>query len=387
MRIFAFISFALAGIAALTPPALSAAPTGGSKQYDVIPTSWITYDGDRDHAVNRAAKAESTAFVFPSLASGGLTDAMPTAIFPNFFKPDNPFDEKVFGWSEFPDSKQSIQLKILRAKNAARIDIDIDSQSMSQIRQLTWKEFRQLQKAFRHWLFKKSDCGFFVDCESSFGDGFRDSLISLWKNNALERATYERFSGAYLGASPITYSGNYDVIKQDHPIMYATRIERRQQITITWGGENLYPVPTGIGDGYARATSAGHTDLRIVQDHGMRLFPAVPCGMQSFGQDSPSTGLLLPYRKEWASLLDRLFIPIYNIFDLHNRQLLTISQTRPSKPTDCPDNTAKAPPYLFLLSPGSYIKADVGPGGTTLVNLKTKRALELRTLPGKVWGH
>jgi hypothetical protein len=86
--------------------------------------------------------------------------------------------------------------------------------------------------------------------------------------------------------------------------------------------------------------------------------------MQRVAEDSrsePDDGILVPYRKEWASLLDAVVLPVYNLFDLHNSRLLTAAQTPSSPPTDCPDNTRRAPPYMFLLRPGHYIKADGPP--------------------------
>ena len=69
-------------------------------------------------------------------------------------------------------------------------------------------------------------------------------------------------------------------------------------------------------------------------------------------------------------MLGRDFLPVYNLFDLHNPLLLTapnvltpppVQTTAPlSSPPACPDATRSAPKYLYLLKPGRYIKPDMG---------------------------
>src|ERR1019366_5232541 len=41
-------------------------------------------------------------------------------------------------------------------------------------------------------------------------------------------------------------------------------------------------------------------------------------------------------------------------------------------PPACPDNTRKAPSYLFLLSPAAYLKADIGPAPANMAQFENE---------------
>jgi hypothetical protein len=144
-----------------------------------------------------------------------------------------------------------------------------------------------------------------------------------------------------------------------------TQIEAYQVLQITWGSQNLYPANSQIQYGYTRSTAGGSTRITLVSDAGMRLFPSGDCGAQGTTENANMAGtpVLPPFPTTWHSMIGRNFLPIYNLFDLHNPLLLTAAnadgQTLSNPPT-CPDSTRSSPKFLFLLSPGKYVKADMG---------------------------
>lgn len=401
------IYFVLAALAESTSASLLRAQEARLRPYDVVPPAWITPDGDSERADGDRDGHGSRAFVFPSLAP---SDSVPIPMhyeIQKFFQQHNHFHETVFTWSQGDGSNQAIEIKTSRHEADPLIDVDIDAASLGRIRKLDWERFRQLQRAFLSWLFKHSNCGWFSNCEDRFTDQFHNNLLSLWKDHVLGEtvtlggtlpatggcvsndhvlsdqhppvtpaATFECFSQAYLNptsATKIEYSGTVAAIQEDPPpAMFATQIEPRQQLVVTWGNDNFYPggagvVPGGVAvlNSYSRVSSGSRTELQIVSYNGMRLFPFGSCVTQSVaekGNFAAPLQILLPWPLAWAGLIGRNFVPIYNLFDLHNSLLLTADG--PPAPGDlpaCPGNTRKASKYMFLLSPASYVKADAGP--------------------------
>jgi hypothetical protein len=353
------------------------------KQYDVVPPVWITPDGDPDHSVRSNAGDRIVAFVFPSLSDSDPAEELEFDL-PKFFLPSNRFrKEGGFDWSVGPGT--DVRIVVTRNEKQAKATINIDPQSMAHIRRLDWGQFQHLQEAFRNWLCKQSNCWLFGGCESRFTN-LHDDLIKAWKDNVLAKATFRRFSGEYLKfrsfpdedpntAPPemIAYSGKVSAIEAGKTAMFVTRIVPGQQLAVTWGNDNLYAAPTGIMDSYSRMSSGGRTELRVVSDNGMRLFPAGSCGMAGAFQLKntwPKAGLL-PFPQAWVSLFVAEFVPIYNLFDLHNSALLAVSKVPPDPPA-CPDNTRKAPSYLFLLSPAAYLKADIGPAPANMAQFENE---------------
>jgi|SRR5271166_2456055 len=66
---------------------------------------------------------------------------------------------------------------------------------------------------------------------------------------------------------------------------------------------------------------------------------------------------LTPYPARMQLMFGNWFIPIYNLFDLHNPVLLTAGKITKGQ-IACPDRSRPAPNYLFLLAPSDYVKPD-----------------------------
>jgi hypothetical protein len=364
----AFTFVTLVALAAFTSPGLSAAPGVRSRSYDVVSPVWITHDGDPSHSGKDDGNREPRALIFPSLASSESAPGPLRVPLQNFFRPQNRFHEKAFAWSAFPDSRTAIELRISRSGADAVVDIDIAS--MSQIRKLSWEEFGQLQGAFRNWLFDHSNC-WFGNCEARFTDGFRDNLIALWKDHVLKEATFENFAIRYLNESTkrnfaVSYAGT-PALEALGIEMHATRIGSGETLSIVWGSTTVYPaIPAGVSSGYVRSSMGGTSELRISEHDGLHLFPwktpaTVPVAE---GKNSLAKNLLLPFREEWITLIGStekmpqpVFLPIYNLLDLHDFRLLR--------------DTKSAPRYMFLLTPEKYIKADTGPGLNQIAQFAT----------------
>jgi hypothetical protein len=348
-------------------------------QYDVVPPGWITQDSADDG---------STAYVFPSLyGSSSAPDLHFTLA--QFFLPSNrfPTTPAMFRWSSH--SGQHIELSVARGGTQDDVTIAAQSSSTTAIRRLDWEQFHHLQTAFRRWLCRRSVPWIFSECDARFTNLARD-LSAIWRDNILASATFRHFSDSYLNITKpreLMYSGSGNVFEKDETRMFATRVVSGQALVVTWGGSSFHPARPGL-QGYSRYVSGGVTETRVTADRGLRLFPAGSCELAADSQKDgadPREGPL-PIPPTWAPLLSgptMEFLPIYNLFDLHNTSLL---HDRPLDPPACPDGIAvvppKSPPYLYLLSPAKYRKADVGPGTEGVARFENEARMAFTPNPG-----
>lgn len=327
--------------------------------YEVVPPSWITPDGVAKHYGGDAMKGrEARAFVFPSVGPQDNVSQGPVIpTLASFFARDNDFRSNTFRWPR--SGTPQIVLSVTRRLEDATIRISADSEAA--IRRLSWMTFQRLQSDFVAWLFKHTNCGIFVDCESRFSKQFRRHLITLW-TAVLSDATFGPFAAEHLNLSRpvgIAYSGTVTALQQEGGStgMFVTRLVPGQKLVVTWGNDNLYP-SSDLSKAYSRITSGGSSEFRVVSDGGMRVFPRDSCKMGPvFQQNSaPARDVLTPIPAEWTPLVNTEFVPVYNLFDLSSSVLLS----KAGAAVDC-TGTAPAPKYIFLLTPRAYLKAD--PGG------------------------
>jgi hypothetical protein len=215
-----------------------------------------------------------------------------------------------------------------------------------------------------------------LGCGTPFASEFNKNLVAFWKSYVLREATFGRFAQVYLSpAEPqrIHYTGNLGNVKRLRTDVYVSSIEPRQQLMITWGSQNFYAEPwitppsqnapqnnataqepsvapallttpklnATVQTSYSRSTSGGSTGLQIILDHGMRLFPPGTCAISSVSEDknsqAPTQGeIQTPCPWKERQLLGNLFLPVYNLFDLHNPLLLSVN-TASVRKNDCPD--------------------------------------------------
>jgi hypothetical protein len=348
---------------------------GTSVAYDVVPPSWITADGVANHyGHNDPEGTASRAFVFPSLGPQDQVSRGPDIpTLTNFFGQHNHFRSNTFQWPR--RGAPQVVLSVTRGQDDdATISISADSEAA--IRRLSWREFRQLQVDFLDWLYDHTNCGFFVDCESRYTKEFKDQLIELWKA-VLNTADFGTFADSHLNtgrAQPIHYTGTVGTVTSAITDMQATELVPNQKLAITWGDTGSYPGGNTIEESYSRITSGGRSELQIISETGMRLFPGPACRVAALPQDQNPTlsaHSKLPYPRNWGGLIAREFIPIYSYFDLRNPLLLTAGKN-PGLSPGCPEILRKPPNHLFLLSPVSHVKPDFGPGTDDFAQFETE---------------
>ena len=275
-----------------------------------------------------ALQADPKGYIFPSLSP---LDPLPKPVhvlLSNFFRSNNRFADDVFNGPRRASPVKAISVRVSRLRDDATIDVD--ASSVACIRQLDWDPFQRLQGELLEWLFAHS-CGLFCNPEARFGPELRQDLVVFWRDNVLEPAELSRFAATNLNSQTpvaIHYEGDSEVIDKKQTTMFATRISPDQLLSITWGNENVYPpVSGGLAAAYSRATSAGTSEVPVVWDRGMRVYPRGTCGARSLSEQQPAAAAtMLPYPPAWAGQLGHLFIPIYNAFDLHNPDLSHRSQ-------------------------------------------------------------
>ena len=168
-------------IAAVTSHPLQAQNASPETQHDVVPPSWITYDGHS--GVGSESDDSWAAYIFPSLHGSGSADAITFSLL-NFFLPSNRFrgPTRSFHWSVNSGKGEDIELVVSRRGKEAVVNISINALSMTKIRELDWVQFQHLQRAFQHWLCKHSGSWLFGDCQSRFTN-LQDDLLKIWRKD------------------------------------------------------------------------------------------------------------------------------------------------------------------------------------------------------------
>lgn len=327
-------------------------------EYDVVPPSWITADG-KPGGVYPSEEDRATAFAFPSLPwDRGASLALRDVEAPNLFRSDVRFKDGVFVQPPSSEFDQAIEIHSASAAATSGLVINIDAASMAAIRRLDLRGFQRLQAAWLGWLRAQTSC-WAADC---FSSAFAHNLVVFWRKYVLSEARFARFADIYLNLR------KPEIVQyKDSTAMFATRIYPRQQLAITWGNQNFYPELATKGAGasatvassYSRTTSGGSTRLQIVSDRGMRLYPPRNCRIEGeSGFDSVLKDVATPYPDGFKNMFGKWFVPVYNLFDLHNPQLLTAVKNATGDQLRCPDGARAAPRYLFLLAPSVYVKPD-----------------------------
>jgi hypothetical protein len=359
----------VAALSAATLPTALADSGVRSRQYDVVPSSWITPDGSSDHAADPSGTAP-TAFIFPSLDPDKPADEFSTTLV-NFFRPGNRFHESTFPWS--PAARQHDEIEATFTRSNADLKIVIGAGSMARIRRLSWEEFAQLQGAFKDFLFDHSNCWFFGNCKGRFNNIY-PVLTEFWRDQVLKDASFEKFAYAYLNTTAQRFTLSYHFppfaagVAPETVTMHATEVGPGEVLSIVWGSTAVYPeLRQGLASGYIRPSTGGISQIQIHGENGLRLFPAGALSAMPVAEDkdAPPTGTtLLPFPVDWSALVGGsvpVFLPIYNFFDLHDSRLL--------KAIDMAQNVPMR--YLFLLTPDRYTKADAGPAPNQIAQYST----------------
>jgi hypothetical protein len=350
-------------VAALTTGCAATFPEDSSRiitfadtvsDFDVVPPGWITPDGNAGGTYTFGSDSKALAFIFPSMPLGEEARGSLHVSIPDFLGQNGWFRGGVFAFATAPAAQPTIEISTARSDSA--IVIDIDASSMSQILRLDLDRFRKLQAAYVGWLLGQSGC--LTDC---FSPAAAEALRAFWKNHVLRDASFRQFAARYLNPpAPETLTAR-------DTTMFATRISPRQQLSVTWGNQNFYPDTSDTGGeaalrtSYSRTTSGGNTRLQILVVAGRtRLYPARSCASVDIKRErpNPTPHATLPYPPEFRKLFPKWFMPIYNLFDLHNPYLLTAPERTNDDPTTCGDRARRAPRHLFLLTPAYYVKPD-----------------------------
>lgn len=337
--------------------------SGHLATFDVVPPSWITADGKAGASQSDSDDA-TTAYVFPSryASDPDEQDGLNGQRIPDILG-NNAFDDGTYQFT--PGYGQMIRIDTRRS--GQDLLISIDGGSLTRIRRLDLTSFRALQGGYLRWLSAHSLCWPTL----CFTDALERGLRTFWKEEVLgPSAQFTSFASSHLNSGSngvaadrperILYDTGTGLVS-----MWATRVYPGQDLSITWGNQNLNvesPPAQGstvnLATSYSRTTSGGNTRLQIVHEGGTtRLFPAANCGAYEVNEAQPSVDpakVLVPYSNKMANQLGTSFIPIYNLFDLHNPKLLAgVPATAMSA---CPSG---APHFLFLLTPSEYTKPDV----------------------------
>jgi hypothetical protein len=340
-------------VVALAAACLPAAAGIEEHSYEVIPSTWVTADGAKPPV---GATTSGSAFIFPSTLPGEtIEDGEPFTI------PDALRDEhahfharKPYCW---PDTNCSqIRITVTRRTNEKNkaVDLEFKFTNLGSIRQLSFKDFRRLQRGFDRWMRRRASRFWWGDGSAQFVD-LHKTLLVIWTEHALPK--FSDFARSRLNRQ------EFDV-SSDSPPMHVVPLRAWDQLTVSWGTSVLYPAtttatpPTGtLNNGYSRPSVGGVTSLTVTpQDGGLVLFPPSRSLSTDPVRIPANSTTSYPFPINWAQLFDVVFVPIYNVLDLHSVSLLAAG-TNPATPA--------SPPSLFLLIPSSYAKADTAGLGST----------------------
>ena len=283
------------------------------------------------------------AFVFPFLAPGESPDPQQPSSFKddNFFGTDNGFKSRCFKWHA---RKSCVIFNVTR--NGDGVEITPGNNAIEQIGRLDWEAFSSLQSAFESWLVRHSGWPCW-HAEKRFYN-LDESLEQFWKSWVLEQSDFRYFSKRYVNPKQfeVHYLGTNANLA--NALLVAQAVEPYEELLITWGSTALFPYSDGINAGYSRPSVGGETRLTITPYSG-GLHLLAPNAPPMLAENKPLGAQgLLPFDRRWSALFGKYFVPIYNPFDLWNKDLLRFQG----------DQNRSGPPFLFLLSPKRYAKAD-----------------------------
>jgi hypothetical protein len=327
---------------------------------DVVPQSQITYDGSCIKPCT--VSSEGDTFVFPSLLKGeGITEPYTFTTTNTFLKSDNEFlsTTNTFPWP-FKRRVHPISVSRGTGENANALIIAIDTNTLTELGKLSYPDFRRLQGDFSDWILDQGGCSWFVSKNRRFNQ-YDCRMRSFWLDLLSREALLSTFANnhPFNGPIPCTFKG-YVVPKnlKDNDDDGATHVNAwpiRQNgwLRITWGGTALYPFPSGpnqavMEDGISRQTSAGETLVQIfgVDGHYALESADLVLNAKPGSKGSAENSNAYPYPVAWLPMLGHFIVPIFNEWDLHNSLLLKKYHSE------------DRPPYLFLVTPTTYVKAD-----------------------------
>jgi hypothetical protein len=350
--------------------------------YEVIPSSWITADGSPPH--QQLYRRDADAFIFPSLRGTDEAESVPD------FETGGPF---FTGESKFPQKAKFTA----RMKYEPKVEIDVARNpqngatmrisGLTQLRNLTFDEVKDIQKQFRHWLLDQSGFCFLCDRADRFVN-LDNQLLRFWTGTALVNATFEKFADQYLN-QPKELDIEYEIpVTALTPVpaptttpapeklaMKAIPVQQREELSITWGATAVYPFPPNTLSWVSRMTVGGRTDLQIVRtkDLGLALLPRGTRKLSSQDEKFVDTGAVMtPFPKGWSGLFGTLFVPIYGPLDLQNDRLLEYVGGEDNKNPTC----------LLLLSPLQYLRAEPSSAKGSEDNQIHQFSADARRAPG-----
>ncbi len=347
----------------------------GQWRVDVVPESAITAYGQEnvaDSLTEPGGPAVDNDFpaadVFPSLPiEASSSDKVDPKKVDGFFLPGRPLGVHDFGWRAASQQPSEIHIHVEQAGTSALLSVT--PPDLKLMRQLNWIGFQQMQAAFSGFIAASNGCWFVRRCEAELGPEFGKNLRDFWRQDVLRHASLHEFVADQLPQDIETIQYEKHGPDPVYPIivnqtrMVVTAIEPQELLAITWGVDSVY-LPNEEGQiryGYSRSVSGGRTTIKVTRDAAGRasLFPRHTCGADSWLQAASSsepTQAMLPYPAAWGTLLKNTFVPVYNLFDLHNPALLK-DKAHSGKGDHCWDAHQYAQ-RLFLLAPMEYIKAD-----------------------------
>ena len=340
----------------------------GAKPYIVIPDSWITADGSRP---GDAPPSNGQAYIFPSVADGlAATDSVEI---PGFFTSSNHFKgPQPKDWPGRNNKRVTLTVARKADPKDPSNDTGIISFTPKEIRSLDFNELRHLQKSFKGWLCIKGTSWFFQNCDVAYGD-LDSKLLAFWRNERV-LPTFATFARNHLNAPDINaplpkaptdplYDPEVQYLQSVGPSgaqMFMREIDPGMQVQIVWGNQN-FNGQHGFQESYGRITSGGESRLTISQDSSkhLHLFPqGTPLFLAQPQTSSYHTDLVYPGNNK-AIFTTNHGMTVYNEFDLHHQELLTVSILRPCPDPRCPKTARENPGHLFLLSPYTYTKPDL----------------------------
>jgi len=358
----------------------------GAWRVEVVPASWIALDGDSESSALPPVQADQSspalAYAFPSVPPslhsvvappprGGAADSPP---FDDLLGPHNSLNEGPFKWSPSHESSAPIQIDVQpldpTADHHSRAKVTVSEADLLRIRRLDWEHFKRLRLAFAEYLYTHDDC-YFKSCDAGWVAKFKKQMAFFWTSWGIgPTADWKVFAHEYFKSEvfqPIEYDGAVAELVRNKvgTRMFATRLRAGDVLDISWAVNSVAPPDYNNqwNNAYGRMVSAGSTTLTIQPSaEGEQLLPSGACSAIEVAQESTkldSSLAYIPYRKEWNNFISgpkRLFMPIYNEFDLSNPQLLahwipTFDPCRRGR------NYA---PVVYLLAPSHYVKPDFG---------------------------
>jgi hypothetical protein len=326
-----------AAFAFLADPAVS----GSETAHDIIPETWITYNGCAPDAA-----PGSSLLVLPFQPGSGKNVHYPA---PGFLARGSRFKSECFRFRTSQGGAGQIDVTRPDPKSLA-VTISALAATQKQLRSMEWAEFQKVQAKFEQFLFEKSACNCICIFTSRpprqrFGEHYEEQLREFWLE-CLKGSGYDAFAQREKERT----FGSFPQRPPADDKMGVIPLFPGMRLSIHWGSTAVYPIGTAnltISRPTVAATTTlpvqrrGDTDI-LGAGFNWKLSGVLPVQR---AVAFPPDAVPVPFGSQFVNGVAQKLVTVFNEYDLrHENSFLQPAVAKAAR--------------MYLLVPHEYTRAD-----------------------------